>query len=466
MRSSRWFVLSALLLSGTAPLNAQSPDRATLVARIDSIAEAALATKRAPGVSIAVVRGTDTLVLRGYGFADLEHKVPVNDRTIFRIGSLTKQFTSAAVMKLVEQRKIRLDATIRDYLPDYPGPGASVTIHQLLNHTSGIPSYTDLGDRFWTKSRLDLSHAEMLDLFAGDSLEFRPGTSWKYNNSGYYVLGMILERVTGQPYSALVQQSQFSPLGLTQTSYCDDVRIVENRARGYGVTSEGMVNADPISMTSPYSAGALCSTARDLVHWNHALVNGEVVTRASFEKMIAPTTITGGPTQPYGYGLATGELGGHRMVAHSGGINGFSAFMAHYPAGGTTREPVTIVVLANGPLNTGALQTQIARAVFNIPAPEMVPEVPLTAEQRALYTGTFDLAPALPMQVRVFVQDNVLMAQASAPGQNAFALKHVGNHTFDGPAGIRLVFGVEGGTATSVIVHQGGGTTTGKRISS
>src|SRR5690606_31492917 len=181
----------------------------------------------------------------------------------------------------VEAGRIRLDATIGDYLPDYPEPGRRVTIHQLLNHTSGIPSYTGLGPEFWEKSRLDLTHEQMLELFAADSLEFEPGSSWAYNNSGYYLLGMIIEAVTGESYAQHVARTQFEPLGLTQTMYCDERAIVPHRADGYQLDRGGVVNAEPLSMNPPGAAGALCSTARDLVRWNRRLAAGDVVRPAS-----------------------------------------------------------------------------------------------------------------------------------------------------------------------------------------
>ena len=284
----------ALLLA--APLSAQQPAPAQVRAGVDSIALAALRQDLTPGLSIAVVRGTDTLVMKGYGLADVEHDVPVTDRTVFRIGSLTKQFTSAAVMKLVEEGRIRLDATIADYLPQYDGSGRGVTIHQLLNHTSGIPSYTGLGEAFWEKSRLDLTHEQMLEMFEDDPLEFMPGTSWSYNNSGYYLLGMVIEAVTGESYEEYLARTQWQPLGLEQTSYCRQAEIIPHRAEGYAVEAGVVINAPPLSMNLPGAAGALCSTPRDLVRWNDALTSGDVVNAPSYATMIAPTRLSNDST--------------------------------------------------------------------------------------------------------------------------------------------------------------------------
>ncbi len=449
----------ALLLA--APLSAQQPAPAQLRAGVDSIALAALRQDLTPGLSIAVVRGTDTLVMKGYGLADVEHDVPVTDRTVFRIGSLTKQFTSAAVMKLVEEGRIRLDATIADYLPQYDGPGRGVTIHQLLNHTSGIPSYTGLGEAFWEKSRLHLTHEQMLEMFEDDPLEFMPGTSWSYNNSGYYLLGMVIEAVTGESYEEYLARTQWQPLGLEQTSYCRQAEIIPHRAEGYAVEAGVVINAPPLSMNLPGAAGALCSTPRDLVRWNDALTSGDVVNAPSYATMIAPTRLLNDSTVDYGYGLAAGDLEGHAVVAHSGGINGFSAYLSYYP-----EADLTIAVLANGPTATGRVQADIARLVLGLPSREVavVEEQPLSDAQRAQYVGTYDLAPALPLQVNVFMQDGRLMAQGT--GQGAIPLSYQGGHRFLGPAGtgIEIEFTAEDGALTGFTLRQGGGAFAARRV--
>jgi D-alanyl-D-alanine carboxypeptidase len=451
-----------LLAAFSAPLGAQAPARDALAARIDSIVTAAMGPTGAPGISVAVVRGSDTIALKGYGLADVENNVGVTDRSVFRIGSITKQFTSAAVMKLVEQGRVRLDAPLSEYLPAFGGPGRSVTIHHLLNHTSGIPSYTGLGERFWSRSRSDLTHEDMLALFEDDSLEFEPGSRWAYNNSGYYLLGMVIEKVTGEPYDAHLRSAQFEPLGLTQTLYCHERPIVPHRVEGYGVEDGTIINAAPLSMNAPGAAGALCSTARDLVRWTRALAAGRVVSEDSYHAMTAPTSLTAGGTQAYGYGLIPSQIGGHDAISHGGGINGFNSFMSHIPA-----QDLTIVVLANGPTNSGELHGRIVRAVLGLPEPVAPPaaaEVPIAAEQLLRYVGTYDLAPDIPLQVTVRVDSGRLTAQAT--GQSALPLRFIGDHAFLGPegTGIRIVFATEGASAPSFTLHQGGRTTVARRI--
>lgn len=452
----------ARLILTSEPLTAQTPANAELRARIDAIVTAAMGPTGAPGISIAVVRGSDTIALKGYGHADVENDVRVTDRSVFRIGSVTKQFTSAAVMRLVEEGRVRLDARLSEYLPGYAGPGRRVTIHQLLNHTSGIPSYTGLGERFWTRSRLDLTDDQMLELFAGDSLEFEPGSRWAYNNSGYYLLGMLIEKVTGESYAEHLNRTQFGPLGLSQTLYCDEAPIVPHRAEGYDLDDGRIVNAAPLSMRLPGAAGALCSTPRDLVRWTRALAGGHVVSADSYGRMTTPTSLTTGDMRDYGYGLIFGRVGDHEFVGHGGGINGFNSYASHLPA-----LDVTIVVLANGPTNAAAVHERITRAVLGLPQPVEGPaaeDVPIAVDELARYTGTYDLSPTVPIQVRVFVSDGRLMGQGT--GQSAFPLRFVGDHTFEAPEGmdIRMVFTVEAERATSFTLHQAGAAIAARRI--
>jgi D-alanyl-D-alanine carboxypeptidase len=458
VRPFRFF--AAILCMGAMsapPVQAQTPGRSALVARIDTLANATLAAERAPGITLAVLHGSDTLVIRGYGLADVENQVPVTDQSVFRIGSVTKQFTAAAVMKQVEQGRIRLEATVADYLPDYPAPGRAVTIHQLLNHTSGIPSYTDLGPRFWERSRLDLTHDELLELFANEPLQFEPGTRSAYNNSAYYLLGMVLEAVSGESYAEHLQRTLLQPLGLTQTMYCGAAEIIPHRAAGYDVDDGRLVNAAPLSMNQPGAAGALCSTPRDMVRWARALVSGRVVSPESYARMTEPTRLIDAQTVPYGYGLALGRLGDANVVEHGGGINGFGSMLAHYPD-----HDVTVAVVVNGPAGAGRLQQKIARAVLGIPEP-VVQDLPVTDAERARYLGTYDLAPALPLQLRIFEQEQRLFAQAT--GQGPIPLQYQGDHTFSALDGaIRMVFTVEADRAAGFTLHQGGTAIEAKRI--
>jgi len=209
----------ALVLALVAPAVAfaQAPSYARERARIDSLVSAEVAATPIAGISIAIVKGRDTVAMKGFGFADLENQVPATPEHIFRIGSVTKQFTSAAIMLLVENGKLSLDDTLGAMLPNMPAAWRKATLTQLLNHTSGIPSYTDIGPRWSRRMRDDMLPDTILGLITGDSMNFAPGSKWRYNNTGYVLLGMIVEKASGQRYERYLQDQVYKPAGLTET---------------------------------------------------------------------------------------------------------------------------------------------------------------------------------------------------------------------------------------------------------
>ena len=215
-----------------APAPGRKPAAApSFATTIDGIVADAMRDGRTPGVSIAVARGGRLVYAKGHGLANVELNVPATPDTVFRIGSITKQFTAAAIMQLVEDGKMSLDDPIEKFLPDFPVRGRHITIRHLLNHTSGIKSYTSLGLKFLAVTRQDLSHEDLIALFKDEPDDFQPGEKWLYDNSGYYLLGVILEKVTGYKYGDYLQRQFFTPLGLSSTIYCDVEPIVKKRAR-------------------------------------------------------------------------------------------------------------------------------------------------------------------------------------------------------------------------------------------
>ena len=334
-----------------------------LVERIDSLASATLRDGPVAGLTIGVKRGGDLLMVKGYGVADIENTVPMAAGTVYRIGSLTKQFTAAAIMQLVEAGKIGLDDPIQQHLSDYATQGHEVTIRHLLTHTSGIKSYTSLGDIFWLKAGLlDLSHAEMRALFEEEPFDFAPGEEYRYNNSGYYLLGMIIEEVSGESYEDYLETHLFRPLGLTRSLYCHEAQIIPGRAEGYEQGDGELLNDGSISMNTPGAAGAMCSTVPDLLSWTRALRSGRVVTEASYQAMTTSGELNDNSAIGYGFALGVGTLEGHSRVAHTGGINGFSTVMAHYP-----ESDLDIVVLSNtSSAAPGHVESSIARWALGI----------------------------------------------------------------------------------------------------
>jgi D-alanyl-D-alanine carboxypeptidase len=335
-----------------------------LVHSIDEIVGEALEAGPIAGVSVAVQRGPELVLARGYGYADLENGVRATAETVFRIGSVTKQFTAAAVLQLAEQGQLRLEDPITRFFPDYPTGGRTVTVHHLLNMTSGITNYTAIADSWRALMRVDVTHDELIGSFADRPLDFEPGERYRYSNSGYYMAGVIVEQLSGMTFREYLDRHVFAAAGLTATYYCDDEPLIPNRARGYTARDGRLVNASFIAMNTPGGAGALCSTALDMVKWARALAAGQVTTAASYEQMRTPrpAALPNGDAHRYGYGLMVGELAGRTQVAHGGGINGFNAQLSHYPD-----EDLIIAVLTNTG-GASAIARRIAQLMLDVPA--------------------------------------------------------------------------------------------------
>jgi CubicO group peptidase (beta-lactamase class C family) len=327
----------------------------TLAAKIDALA----ARNDIPiaGGSVAVARGDRILLAKGYGRARLETNTPATGATIYRIGSLTKQFTAALVLQQVAEGRLGLDDPLTKYVPDYPTGGRTVRLRHLLTHTSGIHNYTE-GDYVTRRATLAVTPEALVASFRDAPFEFEPGTRWAYSNSNYVLLGLILERVTGQRYADLLAERITRPLGLTSTFYCGNQPTRPEEAAGYRVLAGRIVPALPIDMSTPFAAGGICSSVVDLVRWGYALRTGRVVPAALYTEMVTPATLADGKRVPYGFGLAIVQLDGRLRLGHGGGIHGFVSHIVTFPA-----DDLTVVVL----VNTEGLAAQVgARAVARI----------------------------------------------------------------------------------------------------
>lgn len=362
------FLTVLLFAAGRVMAQPIALSEAELVARTDAVINWALARPGAVALSVAVA--VDGRVIeRGVGIADLEFNVPANAATSFRIGSVTKQFTAAAIMKLVEQGRLALDDDLHEYLPDFDTGGRVLTIRQLLNHSSGVPSYTSQPDFFPRAAALDLSHAELLGYIRDVPFDFEPGTGWNYSNTGYYLLGMIVEVASGQTYGDYLQQTFFDPLNLSRTRYGSERELIPNRAQGYDfdAASGRFLNDTLISMNTPGAAGALIASPGDLVRWQLALSGGRAVQPASYQTMITSTVATGQGTQQYGFGLMIDDAGGRRTISHNGGIPGFNSILTTLPDAG-----LHVAVISNSDGMPSALVAQnIIQALTSAEAPPL-----------------------------------------------------------------------------------------------
>ena len=311
------------------------------LARMEQVIQSFVADKQFMG-SVLVARGSDVWLDKGYGFANLEWNIPNSPKTKFRLGSITKQFTAAAILLLEERGKLSVNDPLKKYMPDAPTAWDKITIFNLLTHTSGIPSFTSFPD-YAKLEPFSTTPAELVTRFRGKPLDFQPGEKWSYSNSGYVLLGYLIEKVSGQSYAQFVQDNIFKPLNMVNSGYDSNSAIIENRASGYTPDQNGMVNAGYINMTVPLSAGGLYSTTEDLLRWEQGLFGGKLLSPASLKKMTTPFK------SDYGMGLVIRTFNGHEEIAHGGGIEGFNTMLAYYPD-----DKLTITVLSN--LNGSAPQ--------------------------------------------------------------------------------------------------------------
>jgi CubicO group peptidase (beta-lactamase class C family) len=323
-----------------------------------------------PGAAVVVVKDGQVVYRKAIGMASLELGVALAPDMVFRLGSITKQFTAAAVMLLVEQGKLALNDPIEKYLPGYPTQGHAITIEHLLTHTSGIQSYTDIPGWMTGRIKTDMTVAELVDAFKKEPMQFAPGTAYRYNNSAYVLLGAIVEKASGQTYAAFVSERIFTPLGMSSSYYGSNGPVIAKRVQGYTRGGDAVANAQYLSMTQPYSAGSLVSTVDDLARWDAALYTEKLLKRSSLERMWTSYTLANGKPTGYGYGFSLDTLRGRRAVAHGGGIHGFSTFGLRLP-----EDRVYVAVLCNTDspkANPGYLARRLAAVAIGNPFPDPV----------------------------------------------------------------------------------------------
>lgn len=457
----RIVVLAALVLAGWGGYRVFGPDRAAqgvLAEAVADLVEEAMEDGPISGVSVVISRGARVIHASGYGYADIENELPITPETVFHLGSITKQFTAATVIQQVEEGRIDLDATVTDYLPDFT-EYAHITVEQLLNHTSGIRDYTAI-ESSWEVLGLDMIPLRVTDYFRREPLDFASGTRFSYTNSGYVLLGLILEAVTERPYGGLLNEEIFVPMSLSASAYCDDRRLVPNRAQGYEVTEEGFVHSRYLSMSQVFSAGAICGSAMDLARWIRTLARGAIVGRRGYERMTTPGQLADGSRIEYGYGLSVGYFEGHHRVGHVGGILGFMGQVSHY-----ADDNLTIVVLTNTEGSKAAqLESAIARFVLEL-EDEVIRDLVVPDEQLAKYVGAYDIGPTV---VEVGIAEGRLYADVNLPRVSGrFVFLNQGEETFraqDDPQMVVTFELTDDGSVTGFVLRQRGITTHAQRV--
>jgi CubicO group peptidase (beta-lactamase class C family) len=390
------------------------------LSEIDALLQAAYQPNE-PGAAIIAVCQGQPVFRKGYGLANLEHGIPITPDTVFRLASITKQFTAVATLMLVEQGLLALDDPITRFWPDYPTHAHTITVEHLLTHTSGIRSYTDMPEwpPLWRK---DFQVQELIDFFKYQPMQFAPGTRWAYNNSGYHLLGAIIEQLSGLSYEAFMRQRIFEPLGMRQSCYDQPARIIPKRAAGYQKGEHGYSNAEYLSMTQPYAAGALASTVDDLAIWDRALADGKLLQQATLERAWTPYRLADGSLTNYGYGWHISTWQGLPTMEHSGGIHGFATYALRMPS-----EQAFVAVLSNNPGATSneLLALKVAALLIGQPYREPAP-IALPSHELARYAGVYHSA-AVGETTIVCENDRLLLQEAGSPG---IALVPVASNTF------------------------------------
>jgi len=438
------FIALSLLVTASAP----AQDGAPLALKFDEYLSAAV--KQGFTGAALIARDGKVIFSRGYGMANAEWDIPNTPQTKFRLGSITKQFTAASILLLQERGKLSVQDPICKYVADCPKAWEPVTIHHLLTHTSGIPSYTDVKspEEFRKLSLMTVTPAGFVDSFKAKPLEFPVGEKMKYDNSGYFLLGYIIEKISSQSYEAFLQENIFGPLKLTNTGYDTHDRILKQRATGYSRRKDARINSDYLDMTVPYAAGSLYSTVEDLFAWNEALFSDKLLSAKSREAMMTVDK------NNYAYGLAVNQQHNRKVVAHGGGINGFNTSLARFP-----EEKVTVVVLRNadyGAANPGKVSQDLAAILFGekYEIPRERTAVKIDPKILDAYAGQYELNPNFI--ITMTREGDSLMTQAT--GQPKFELFPESETKFFLKVVEAQVTFVKDdkGVVTHLILHQGG----------
>jgi|SoiMethySBSTD1v2_1073268.scaffolds.fasta_scaffold26718_3 CubicO group peptidase (beta-lactamase class C family) len=345
------------------------------LARIDSVVRAEMSRQRIPGVAVAVVKGGAVMLSKGYGESNIEHHVPASASTLFQSGSVGKQFTSAAVMLLVEEGKIGLGDSITKYFPTAPASWRGITVRHLLTHTSGIPDYTTDAMDY----RRDYTEDELAQMAFGLTPEFPPGSRWNYSNTGYVLLGIIIHKASGKFYGDVLRERVFAPLGMSTARVISEEDIIPNRAAGYRLARGELKNQEWVAPKLNTTAdGSLYLSLQDYIAWDRGLRDKKVLKPESWATINTPVTLTSGKRYPYGFGWSIDTVAGQLRIHHGGAWQGFQTYISRYLG-----DDMTIVALSNlGASQPGVIVDGIA-AVLN-PTLAAKPPVPITDTEPAV----------------------------------------------------------------------------------
>jgi CubicO group peptidase (beta-lactamase class C family) len=425
-----------VVLAG-ALASAQAADSA----RMDDVVQSYVKSGKFMG-SVLVWKNGQALLDKGYGYANLEWQVPNSPDTKFRLGSMSKQFTAAAILLLQQRGKLNVNDPIRKYVPDAPAAWDKITLYHLLTHTSGVPNFTDLpGYPDW--ERKPAKPAEMVAWFKDKPLEFTPGSKWHYSNSGYTLLGVVIEKVSGVTYQQFLADNIFTPLGMHDSGYDSNHAVIARHASGYSPGKNGVEPAGYIDMSIPYSAGGLYSTTHDILLWEQGLFGGKLLNAKSLKTMTTPFL------EKYGCGFWIQDVAGHRDVTHAGGIEGFNTQGDYLPD-----DNAVVVVLGNlNGVAPGELAGYLVTLALDKPLtlPNERKAVAIDPAAFDAYAGTYQFSP----QFRIAFTRDGAHYYAQGTGQQRTEIFPQSATEFFAKS-VDATFRFEAGSKPKVYLHQGG----------
>lgn len=378
-----------------------------------------------PGASILIAKDGKPIYQKAFGVSNLELEIPMSTKNVFEIGSITKQFTAVAILMLEEQGKLDITDEITKYIPDYPTQETTITIHHLLNHTSGIKSYTSMPS-FRALARTDMTPTELIDVFKNEPMDFKPGEQFLYNNSGYILLGHIIEVVTGESYEDFIEKNIFKKANMLSSHYGKMSQIIKHRASGYQQNDDDYVNANYLSLTLPYAAGSLMSTTEDLLKWQNAISANAFIKRNTLDKAINGSKLNSGEDIPYGYGWIKGNINGSTTVEHSGGIFGYTTNGIFLP-----EENIYVIGLSNCNCgNIGAVTTNIAAMAIGKPFPKREDAITLSDDELKKWVGAYEFEGNIIRHITL--KNNQLYSQREGSTNLEIYPMSATNFIFDG----------------------------------
>jgi CubicO group peptidase (beta-lactamase class C family) len=377
----------------------------------------------APGATILVAKNGKTIYRKAVGKSSLELDVDMIPENIFMLASITKQFTAVSILMLEEQGKLSLYDPITKFIPDYPTNGKTITVHQLLNHTSGIKSYTSIGN-LREVAREDKTLDELIDSFKNEPMDFNPGEAYSYNNSGYVLLGKIIELLSRDSYENFIENKIFKRLDMTSSSYGNNRELIKNRVEAYEQDDNGYVNASYLSMTLPHAAGSLTSTVDDMLKWQNALTNNTLIKASTFNKAINGSTLNNGEHISYGYGLGEMTFKGSKGYAHSGGIFGTSTNGLYL-----IDEDVYVIGLSNCSCNDiGAVTQNLAAIAIGKPFPTMKDVIKISEDKLKQWVGAYEFEDGAIRHI--FMKDGNLKSMRESETNTVFDIFPLSENRF------------------------------------